>query len=45
MKQILFLIFTASLILSCNSNKKQITKADPLKEEIKKDSTLPIVKA
>jgi len=46
MKRTLILLFITSLILSCNIDKKDKKTAttDPLKEVIKKDSTLQIVK-
>ncbi len=46
MKRLLFLLIIVSSLFSCNSNKneKNNTTADPLKEEIKNDSTLQIIK-
>lgn len=45
MKHIIILLITGSLLIACNSGKKtNKTSTDPLKEEIKKDSTLQIVK-
>jgi len=47
MKKTLLITFTSLLIFACKSEKKesQFVAKDPLKEEIKKDSTLQIVKA
>ena len=47
MKQIIYLFLAGSLLLACNSDKKEKNSplSDPLKEEIKKDTTLKIVKS
>jgi len=47
MKQIIYLLIIGNLLLGCNSNKKEENKilSDPLKEIIKKDTTLQIVKS
>ena len=47
MKQIIYLLIIGNLLLGCNSNKKEENKILPnsLKETIKKDSTLQIVKS
>ena len=47
MKQIIYLLIIGNLLLGCNSNKKEENKIlpNPLKETIKKDSTLQIVKS
>jgi glycogen debranching enzyme len=47
MKQIIYLLIIGSLVLACNSGKKEKNNSlsDPLKEEIQKDTTLQIVKS
>ena len=47
MKQIFYLLIVGSLFLACNSNKKEKNNilSDPLKERIRKDTTLQIVKS
>jgi len=47
MKHIIYLLIAGSLFLACNSDKKEKNSplSDPLKEEIKKDTTLKIVKS
>ena len=47
MKQIIYLLIVGNFLLGCNSDKKEknSTLSNPLKEVIKKDTTLQIVKS